>query len=207
MVLLACVSIISIVISAIQSGSNPGDLNNSYFGTFFSNWDGSFCTASPYLYFTPYSFTFKNKTTGKVYSNPAYCGWPVPNTAFRISIGIVTFLVLLPLFFKTFFSGFATPIFFLGSLLWYSSFILDSNSYTLGASACNNGFSGTSLALDFQSSTEVHSCDPGQVYVGTIFIDLVITTFFFLLWLCWDNCSDLYNGDSEASSSLKTPIV
>ncbi len=73
------------------------------------------------------------------------CGWPSANLGLRIFNEVGTMVLITALFFKTIVSEFAITIHLFGALFWYSAFILDSNSYTLGMSACQEAFSSTAM--------------------------------------------------------------
>lgn len=78
------------------------------------------------------------------------------------------------------------------SLLWLAAVALDGSSYDSGERACADGFSGTELG--FPSSEVTYDCTSTELYLLNPFLDFAIFCFFFLLWLVWDLCPDLYNG-------------
>lgn len=204
MATLICAALTSIVFSGIQSADNEGDLGISNFQGYFNDWSKNFCGSSPYLYFSPFSFTFRLQNGDQYTHNPPSCGWPTANLGLRAFTAVVTLIVITTLYFPTAVSKFATPIHFAAAMFWYSTFILDANSYTLGMEACGQTFASTNMGTYFSALQVSVTCDVDRSYLLTVFTDLICSLMAFTLWLVWDRTKDLYNkssGDSLLTST------
>jgi len=188
-------TIISIGFSAWQTESDPGsfkiigDLQPNF------NWKDQYCTATPYQYLSPFQFTFN--VGGVSYNKPAYCPWPLGNTTFRFIVASFYLVFNVGVFWDTAFSRtLASPLFFLFALLWYSAFVVDSQSLTASTEACTNGF-GSGTISAYSGLTLI--CD-NTTYGVTVAIDLLLFFLVFIVWRAWGHCPNRYNKESMASS-------
>lgn len=163
----------------------------------YSNWQSKACEASPMLYLRPFSFHFTSGATKSV--TVARCPWPVTESAYRLTVACVSFLIVISLFIKTILSRFGRSILLLFSLLYFASFILDTNQTIIGFDTCRNNFKDTPLGNSLSSHGVTITCYsnfPG----GVVFFDLVISLLFYLAFECWGMCPNLYNGTAEFSA-------
>lgn len=175
------------------------------------NWDTSVCKATPYMYLSPFKFTFN--WAGKSYTNPAYCPWPIGNTTFRLLVACSYFLFNVGVFFNTTFSKmFASPILFMFALLWYSAFVIDAQSLTASTEACLNGFGKGTYFDNLKSNTDFTMICNDIDFGITVGIDLMMFALVFIIWRAWGYCKNRYNeesliegGGSSSSSDVIPP--
>ena len=196
-------AIVSIGFSGWQTQSSEGDFKTvvAVSGIQGFDWMTSVCNASPYMYLSPFKFTFN--FGGKAYnSNPAYCPWPISNTTFRFVVASLYLLFSIALFFETRFSKlFGSPMLFLFSLLWYSAFVIDVQSLTASTQACLQGFGKHTYFDDLKAVTDFTMICNDIEYAITCGIDLLMFFFVFVVWRAWGHCQDRYNSSPLAQQT------
>ena len=188
-------TVISIGFSAWQTKNSVGSFKTIGDMMPNFNWNDSVCTATPYVYLSPFQFTFS--WNGKSYNTPSYCPWPVGNTTFRLIVGTVYLIFNVSVFWETAFSRtFASPLLFLFALLWYSSFVVDAQSLTASTQACTNGFGKGTVFTSLADFTLV--CD-NTSYGVTVALDLLMFFLVFIIWRAWGHCPNRWNKESLAA--------
>jgi hypothetical protein len=205
--LLGCIA--SMVFSGLGSQSSEGDFKT--IGDQWNNfdWNSSVCKATPYVYLSPFRFTFNWQN--KAYKNAAYCPWPISNTVFRLVLACLFFIFGVAIFFDTRFSAlFASPLLFVFALLWYSAFVIDAQSLAAGTDACTNGFGKGTYFADLSANGFTMICN--QVSFGfSPGIDLILFSLTFTIWRAWGHCKNRYGKDTglidgqERSDEIPAP--
>lgn len=193
------VAFVSIGLSGWQTQSSAGEftlipgLGNDF------NWNKDICGASPYMYLSPFKFTFNYG--GKSYNNPCYCPWPLGNTSFRFVVASLFVLFGLALFFESRFSKLmGSPILFCFSLLWYSAFVIDAQSLTASTQACLQGFGRLTYFDVLKQTTDFTIVCNGIDYGATCAVDLIMFGLVFIVWRAWGHCTDKYNAAGPLAS-------
>ena len=214
--------IIALGLSGWEYQNTPGDIQLVRWGKGVSygasNWD-AFCQNTPYVYLSPFAFTFQqfnvtrtssgasqlSSTVLLTTSTKTKCGWPAQNSSLRLTICVFSVLFLLALFFPTRLSVFARSIFGLFSFLFFVSFVLDSNSSYVGLAECQTTFSNTKFGQDLNAAGVIPACIQSD-YSGLAFIDFLIFFLLGLLNTAWGLCKEPYSprsGESELNTTKR----
>ena len=190
-----------LILSGILSQSDGGSFQNISYSdgnttTSFKNFAVDVCSASPYIYIRPFSFSFSPGGTG-----PTYCGFPFGSTLLRLIVSIVAFLVLIALFFHSPLSFFGKYIFLTFAFLYFAAFVLDCNSVSTGSLLCSENFLNTGISTAISKLQLTLSCDSNR-YITICVIDVVMSIQFFFLSTSWSLCVDKY--PQRESSDQKT---
>eukprot|EP01038_Epipyxis_sp_PR26KG_P016815 gene16815-23016_t len=197
--------IILMGVSAAQTISDGGDIQSVKFNngtTSYNNWDGKICNAIPYVYLRPFHFEFT--MNGNTSKNPSLCAWPDNNSSLRLTITVTGFCFLLLMYFKTPFSLLARTLMVIYALLFFASFVLDTNAIIIGDQNCSSMFKNTNMHSDFTAAGITLNCSTNDNAV-VIVIDLILSFLFFFLHSAWGLTTDLYldkSGKNDRASLL-----
>jgi hypothetical protein len=211
--------IILLGLSSWEYESVSGDiaLVKWYKGASYNNWQTKVCTQAPYVYLSPFSFTFQqtNTTTAvtgvntKVTSKQVIlntttktkCGWPSQNSSLRLTMCVFSLLCVVALMFRTRFSSFAGSICAFYSFMFFVAFVIDANSTYVGLSVCQAGFAGTTLGVDMTAAGVIPACDLAD-YSGLTFITFLVSFLFGLLGAAWGLCKEPYaSGETKLDNT------
>lgn len=201
-----CGAFVSIGLSSWQTQANGGDFTSiPGLGKDF-NWQTSVCGASPYMYLSPFKFTYN--LGGKSYNNPCYCPWPLGNTSFRLVVASLFVLLAIALFFESRFSKLmGSPLLFCFSLLWYSAFVIDAQSLTASTQACLQGFGKLTYFDVLKETTDFEMVCNGIDYGATCCVDLILFFLIFVIWRAWGHCPDRYNSSGPLAAQQGGDII
>ena len=173
------------------------------------DWYNNVCKSSPYMYLRPFYFTYSttSDTTGTSWSRPSFCGWPETNSAFRVSVAVLSFVFTFALYFETHLSKIARTVWLIFALLYFSCFVLDANASITGAETCETGFDNTDLGFYLRkagnSTFSGVSCTEMAPYAGLVVIDLVQVFTFYFIFECWAMTDDLYSDKGQSNHGTK----
>lgn len=173
----------------------------------FNDWSGIVCESSPTKLLRPFYFTFSGSTNTSTiitasYTNAAYCPWPISNSAFRLTAGCLSFVLLITLCYPTILSDIARTIFLSFALLYFSCFVLDVNQTLSGFYTCHENFYGTSLGQSIVKHHVTIACSSAP-QAAIILFDFFISFFLYLLFECWGMCKDIYDVKEDASTKVR----
>lgn len=202
-----CIIIMSL--SAWEFNSDGGDFSSLTFssGRSYSNWDSDVCQTIPYLYLSPFSFSY-SLPDGTSSSSNTYCSWSNSNSELRVIITVLAIVHLAILYIKTPISLIARPCFAIYALAFFAAFVIDASATTTGQNFCKNKFMNTNLYTDISSLDMSITCSTTNFEVITMF-DIIASILFFILHTAWKLTKDLYvypkkdNDDQKALLSKK----
>lgn len=198
-------SIIIMSLSAWMSISEGGSFASLQFssGNSYKNWESAVCQNSPYSYLSPFSFSYSIPGGGRSSAN-SICPWPSTNTELRLSLSVMSIVLLGILYVKTPISLVARIILGIFAMLYFAVFVMDSTSAITGKSFCSSAFSNTNLNIDIVSQNMSISCDT-TAYEVMIVLDLVASVLFFIMHGAWALTKDLYvQKQKKETSESKT---
>eukprot|EP01039_Chlorochromonas_danica_P008098 gene8102-8933_t len=178
-VLLVIISIVSIAISAWQYQVNDDDMD--WGGESFTN----ACKKFPFNYVRPFQISRSGE------DKPAYCGYGLANTAFRLAVGCVTCILgaLLPFdLLKEAPSELLYWVFFVLTVFWFSAAVSDCTALVNSTEACVDWWEDT---VTYHS----YSCENG-IYGVTIAFDIAASL---IVLLCWILCDGMIISQPSAT--------
>lgn len=162
----------------------------------FKSWD-DVCSALPYTYVRPFSFTFSPNG-----SNPTFCGYGDANTNLRLVISVFGFVTMLCLYVHTPLSFFARYVYLVYGFLFFTALVLDSNSSSMGDSMCQSGFANTNMMSAIALNDLNVVCNV-SVYATVAIIDFILSVQFFFLATSWALCEHKYPNAHKNTSEQK----
>eukprot|EP01039_Chlorochromonas_danica_P008099 gene8103-8934_t len=168
-VLLVIVSLASIAISAWQYQVDDGDMD--WGGESFTN----ACKKFPFNYVRPFQISRSGE------DKPAYCGYGLANTAFRLAVGCVTCILGALLPFDVMDKGPSELlywVFFVLGVFWFSATVSDCTALVNSTEACVDWWEDT-------VSSASYSCE-NDIYGVTIAVDFVASLIVLLCWILCD---------------------
>ncbi len=199
--------IILIGLSGWMTVASSGSFANIVFPSnrSYSSWSSTVCTAAPYSYLSPFSFSYTT-ADGTASSSSSLCPWPSENSDLRFTITVIGLVNLGVLFVKTPISLFARILLAAYALLFFSAFVLDASASAVGLTYCKSLFKNSNLNADIQSMNLTLKCDSSD-FSGIAVIDLIISALFFMLHTAWGLTTDIYvdrGGKSDEKALLKS---
>lgn len=194
-------------LSAWMSISEGGSFASLTFGSgnSYKNWESAVCHNSPYEYLSPFSFSYTLPGGAKSSTN-SMCAWPSANTELRLSLSVLSIVIVGILFVKTPVSLIARILLGIFAMLYFAIFVMDASSAITGKSFCTSAFENTKLNVDISAQKMTVSCDTTAFEV-MIVLDLIASILFFILHGAWALTKDLYIQKQKKETSESKALL